>query len=49
MSDSEGEDEPLNHYSQVSQLVDNWSEDEDADEEAEGEEVNNDSAAASAR
>ena len=47
-SDSEGEQQPFNHYSQASQVVDDWSEDEEADEEAEGEEVNNDSASASA-
>ena len=47
-SDSEGEQEPFNHYSQASQVVDDWSEDEDADEEAEGEEVNTDLASDSA-
>ena len=48
MSDSEGDDAPFNHYSQASQLVEDWSEDEEADEEATGEEVNNDSATVSA-
>ena len=48
MSDSEGEGETFNHYSQASQLVEDWSEDEEADEEATGEEVNNDSATVSA-
>ena len=46
MSDSEGE--PFNHYSQASQLVEDWSEDEEADDEATGEEVDNSSATVSA-
>ena len=48
MSDSEGEGEPANHYSQASQLVDDWSDDEEADEGAAGEEVDNVSATVSA-
>ena len=48
MSDSEGEEETLNHYSQVSQVVDDWSEDEEADEGAEGEGSDNGSATVSA-
>ena len=48
MSDSEEEGEPLNHYSQVSQQVEAWSSDEEADEDVEGEDVDNGSASASA-
>ena len=48
MSDSEEEGQHLNHYSQVSQQVEAWSSDEEADEDAEGEDVDNGSASASA-